>query len=169
MLLGSGRIARADYLCVESTHGNRAHRSFAADLRRARAWRCGERWKVDGGNVIIPAFVGAPRSAVRARRPGARGGRITPLDVVVDSPMASAVTALTVRHDDLWDDETRALRLGRGLTRARFRPLRQDVEESMALNAVKGGLVVISAAACAMPAGSSTTCATTSAGASARW
>ena len=60
--------------------------------------------------------------------------------------MASAVTALTVRHADLWDEETRALYAWAEANPGRFRVrFVQDVEESMALNTVPGGLVVISA------------------------
>ncbi len=140
------QIPAADYLCVESTYGNRAHRSFAETcdelaevLRRTL--------KVDGGNVIIPAFaVGRTQELLFVLADLVRAGRIDRLDVVVDSPMASAVTELTVRHDDLWDDETRELYAWTRQHADRFN-LRfvQDVEESMALNSVRGGLVIISA------------------------
>ena len=140
------QIPAADYLCVESTYGNRAHRSFAETcdelaevLRRTL--------KVDGGNVIIPAFaVGRTQELLFVLADLVRAGRIDRLDVVVDSPMASAVTELTVRHDDLWDDETRELYAWTRHHADRFN-LRfvQDVEESMALNSVRGGLVIISA------------------------
>lgn len=140
------QIPAADYLCVESTYGNRAHRSFAETcdelaevLRRTL--------KVDGGNVIIPAFaVGRTQELLFVLADLVRAGRIDRLDVVVDSPMASAVTELTVRHDGLWDDETRELYAWTRQHADRFN-LRfvQDVEESMALNSVRGGLVIISA------------------------
>ena len=140
------QIPAADYLCVESTYGNRAHRSFAETcdelaevLRRTL--------KVDGGNVIIPAFaVGRTQELLFVLADLVRAGRIDRLDVVVDSPMASAVTELTVRHDDLWDEETRELYAWTRQHADRFN-LRfvQDVEESMALNSVRGGLVIISA------------------------
>ena len=140
------QIPAADYLCVESTYGNRAHRSFAETcdelaevLRRTL--------KVDGGNVIIPAFaVGRTQELLFVLADLVRAGRIDRLDVVVDSPMASAVTELTVRHDDLWDDDTRELYAWTRQHADRFN-LRfvQDVEESMALNSVRGGLVIISA------------------------
>jgi metallo-beta-lactamase family protein len=140
------QIPMADYLCVESTYGNRAHRSFAETydelaevLRRTL--------KVDGGNVIIPAFaVGRTQEMLFVLADLVRAGRIDRLDVVVDSPMASAVTELTVRHDDLWDEETRELYVWTRHNADRFN-LRfvQDVEESMALNSVHGGLVIISA------------------------
>jgi metallo-beta-lactamase family protein len=139
-------IARADYLCIESTYGNRAHRSLegtfdelAEILRRTL--------QVDGGNVIIPAFaVGRTQEIIFVLAELVRAGRIDRLDVVVDSPMASKVTELTVRHENLWDDETRALYAWAQRNTERFR-LRfvQDVEESMELNKVRGGLVIVSA------------------------
>ena len=97
--------------------------------------------------MIIPAFaVGRTQELLFVLADLVRAGRIDRLDVVVDSPMASAVTELTVRHDDLWDDETRELYAWTRQHADRFN-LRfvQDVEESMALNSVRGGLVIISA------------------------
>lgn len=140
------QIPTADYLCVESTYGNRAHRSFA-DTCDELAEALRRTLKVDGGNVIIPAFaVGRTQELLFVLADLVRAGRIDRLDVVVDSPMASAVTELTVRHDDLWDDETRELYAWTRHHADRFN-LRfvQDVEESMALNSVRGGLVIISA------------------------
>lgn len=140
------RIARADYLCLESTYGNRAHRSFAATCDEL-AGVLQRTLKGLGGNVIIPAFaVGRTQELLFVLAELVRTGRIDRLAVVVDSPMASAVTALTVRHTELWDDETRELYAWMQADTERFR-LRfvQDVEESMALNGVRGGLVVISA------------------------
>jgi metallo-beta-lactamase family protein len=139
-------IAHADYLCIESTYGNRSHRSFEATCDElAAALR--HTLKVSGGNVIVPAFaVGRTQELLFVLADLVRTGKIEALDVVVDSPMASAVTELTVRHADLWDDETRALYAWMQKNGHRFR-LRfvQDVEESMALNGVPGGLVIISA------------------------
>ncbi len=139
-------IDRADYLCIESTYGNRAHRSFAATCDELAA-AVNQTLKGHGGNVVIPAFaVGRTQELLFVLADLVRAGRIDRLDVVVDSPMASAVTELTLRHDDLWDDETRALHAWMRAHADRFR-LRfvQDVEESMALNSVRGGLVIISA------------------------
>jgi metallo-beta-lactamase family protein len=140
------QISAADYLCVESTYGNRAHRSFA-DTYDELVDVLHRTLKVDGGNVIIPAFaVGRTQEMLFVLADLVRAGRIDRLDVVVDSPMASAVTELTVRHEDLWDDETRELYAWTRHNADRFH-LRfvQDVEESMALNSVHGGLVIISA------------------------
>ncbi|MGL1834770.1 MBL fold metallo-hydrolase RNA specificity domain-containing protein [Rhodocyclaceae bacterium SMB388] len=139
-------IRRADYLIVESTYGNRAHRPMAQTedelvtvlhdtLERRR------------GNVVIPAFaVGRTQEVIFVLASLVRQGRVKGLEIVVDSPMASAVTELTLQHDDLWDEETRELR-DWVLAHPEQVKLRfvQDVEESIALNTRRSGLVIISA------------------------
>jgi metallo-beta-lactamase family protein len=139
-------VERADVLCVESTYGNRAHRPLDAtydelvDAIRQTIHR-------RGGNVVIPAFaVGRTQEILFVLADLVRAGRLGPLKVVVDSPMASAVTALTFSHRELWDEETRELHAWWQSSPERF-DVRfvQDVEESMALNEVRGGLVIISA------------------------
>ncbi|MCK2089409.1 MBL fold metallo-hydrolase [Thauera aromatica] len=139
-------IRRADYLCVESTYGNRAHRSFK-ETSAELATILHHTLRQAGGNVIIPAFaVGRTQEMLFVLAELVRSGRIDRLDVVVDSPMAAAATQLTVLHAELWDDETRELYAWTQRNTDCFR-LRfvQDVEESMALNSVRGGLVIISA------------------------
>ncbi|WP_068636182.1 MBL fold metallo-hydrolase RNA specificity domain-containing protein [Thauera butanivorans] len=139
-------VERADVLCVESTYGNRAHRPLAAtcdELVDAIQQTVHGR----GGNVVIPAFaVGRTQEILFVLADLVRAGRLGPLKVVVDSPMASAVTALTLDHHELWDEETQALYAWWQSSQGRF-DVRfvQDVEESMALNEVRGGLVIISA------------------------
>jgi metallo-beta-lactamase family protein len=75
-----------------------------------------------------------------------RSGKIPQLEVVVESPMASAVTELTLNDKELWDEETREL-----LKWVSEHPKQinvrfvQDVQDSIALNDQKSGLVIISA------------------------
>jgi metallo-beta-lactamase family protein len=140
------RIARADYLVIESTYGNRAHRPMAgteAELVDVLDSTLVHR----RGNVIIPAFaVGRTQEVIFVLANLVRQGRIRHLDIVVDSPMASAVSELTLEYDELWDEETRALRdwVLKNPAKVRLRFV-QDVEESIALNAERSGLVIISA------------------------
>lgn len=139
-------VGAADYLCIESTYGNRAHRAMAETekelvhiLRRTLEQR--------GGNVVIPAFaVGRTQELLFVLADLVRKGLAPALHVVVDSPMASAVTELTLRYEALWDEETRELL---GWVRANPQRIRLDfvesVEESIALNSQRSGLVIISA------------------------
>ena len=139
-------VRNADCLVIESTYGNRAHRSMTQTedelvgilrdtLERKR------------GNVIIPAFaVGRTQEVIYILAHLVREGRVPRLEIVVDSPMASAVSELTVRHDGLWDEESRDLRDWVLENPDRFRlSFVQDVEESIALNERREGLVIISA------------------------
>jgi len=139
-------LERADYLVVESTYGDRAHRSLT-DTEDELVAILRETLERRGGNVIIPAFaVGRTQELIYILADLVRRGRVSRLEVVVDSPMASAVTALTLQHDHLWDEPTRALRDWVVANPKRF-VIRfvSDVEESIALNARKHGLVILSA------------------------
>lgn len=139
-------LPEADFLIVESTYGNRAHRAMAETEKELVAVLHDtlERRK---GNVVIPAFaVGRTQELLFVLADIVRQNRFAALNVVVDSPMASAVTELTLRYDELWDEETRDLL---GWMRAHPDRLQlrfvQDVEESKALNSERSGLVIISA------------------------
>lgn len=139
-------IEAADALFVESTYGNRLHKPFDAtedELVGAieRTLR-GKR-----GNVIMPAFsVGRTQEVIFVLTDLAQRGRLKNLQVVVDSPMSMAATEITLKHTDLLDKHTRDLiawqRAHPEALNVRFV---QDVEESIALNQVRGGLVIISA------------------------
>ncbi len=140
------RPSHADYLCIESTYGNRAHRPMhETEDELVRALH--DTLVRKGGNVIVPAFaVGRTQELLFVFAKLVRSGRVPRLEVVVDSPMAAAVTELTLRHENLWDEETRDLfawsRANSDRLRVRFVA---DVDESIALNAQRSGLVIVSA------------------------
>ena len=139
-------VTRADVLCVESTYGNRSHRPLA-DTEAELAAALHETLERRGGNVVIPAFaVGRTQELIFFLAALVRAGRAPPLQVVVDSPMATEVTGVTMNFDALWDQPTRDLLAWMHSHRDRFR-LRfvADVEASMALNSHRAGLVIISA------------------------
>ena len=139
-------IDAADILLVESTYGDRRHKSLADTLVELEAvlnTTLGGR----RGNVIVPAFaVGRTQDLLYLLCDLYRRGRVPPLEIYVDSPMALKATAITLKHAELLDDETRAmfdwLRANRGSPRIHFV---QDLEESMALGRVTSGAVIISA------------------------
>jgi metallo-beta-lactamase family protein len=139
-------ILDADYLVVESTYGNREHKSMEAtqdELVEAIT----DTIERKGGNVIIPAFaVGRTQDMLYLLADLTRQGRIPKLTVFVDSPMATAATEITYKHMALLDAETHEL-MGRHGGAAHFRKLNfvEDVEESKSLDRIKGGAVIISA------------------------
>jgi metallo-beta-lactamase family protein len=124
-------IAEADVLLVESTYGNRDHKSLAQTLDEF-AYALNDTMASRRGNVVIPAFaVGRTQDILyfigelRAQR------RLPKMDVYVDSPMALAATRITLKYAKLPE-----------LERVRFT---ESVEDSMAINQVKAGAAIISA------------------------
>ncbi len=139
-------IHDADYLLVESTYGDRDHKSLEAtqdELVEAVT----DTLERKGGNVVVPAFaVGRTQDMLYLFADLTRQGRLPKLSVFVDSPMATAATEITYRHMALLDAETHAL-MGKGGGAQYFRKLDfvEDVEESKALDRITGGAVIISA------------------------
>lgn len=139
-------VDAADTLLVESTYGNRCHKGMDETLTElVHAIR--HTIEDKRGNVIVPAFaVGRTQDLLFLLGKLAQEGRLPPLDVYVDSPMALAATAVTMRHAELFDADTRTvvrwLRQEQHGLRVHFV---QEVEDSMALNARRGGAIIISA------------------------
>ncbi|MFA6310442.1 MAG: MBL fold metallo-hydrolase [Sterolibacterium sp.] len=139
-------IRNADILLIESTYGNRSHKPLAAtedELVQA----IDTTLHTKGGNVIMPAFsVGRTQEVLFVLTDLVRRERLPPLNIYVDSPMAISATELTIKHRHLLDAETRALidwqHQHPDQPRIRFI---QDVQDSMALNEIRGGAVIISA------------------------
>ena len=139
-------VTRADALLIESTYGNRRHKSMAETLREF------EHAIVDtlarkGGNVIIPAFaVGRAQEVLYLLGDLHRQGRLPDMDIYVDSPLALKATEITLKHTKLLDRESSTLlawlRKNHAGQRIHFV---QDVEESIALHRVRQGAVIISA------------------------
>ncbi len=140
-------IEDADVLLVESTYGNRDHRSMQAtvdELVYAVETTFSDH---RGGNVIVPAFaLGRTQDMLVLLADLAQSGRLPNLKVFVDSPLAAAATQVTLQHADLLDEPSRQL-FGRALRgelpiRIRFT---ESVEDSKALNAIRSGAIIIAA------------------------
>ncbi|MBL8381767.1 MAG: MBL fold metallo-hydrolase [Burkholderiales bacterium] len=139
------RIAHADVLLIESTYGNRLHKT----LEETEAELVGaiSETFARGGNVVIPAFaVGRTQEVVHVLAKLVRGGRLPDLTVFVDSPMATAASATTLRFARLLDDEARSIAEWMVHNRRRFNlRFTATVRDSMAINQVTGGAVIIAA------------------------
>lgn len=137
-------IEDADLLFIESTYGDRSHKDQEAT--RGELADIVEQ-TLAGGNVIIPAFaVGRTQEVIYRLHQLTREGRIAPMNIVVDSPMATQATRITQKHAALFDEAARELvqwkEAATGLPRLRFT---ESAQESMALNNVRSGLIIISA------------------------
>jgi metallo-beta-lactamase family protein len=139
-------VPRADTLLVESTYGDRLHRPMDAtldELGEALASALVKR----RGNVVIPAFaVGRTQDLLMLLIRLTRQGRLPPMDVYVDSPLATSATRITLQHTGELDEE--AAQLGGWLASAKGQPrihFSETVEDSMFINTIRDGAVVISA------------------------
>ncbi|MBL8763776.1 MAG: MBL fold metallo-hydrolase [Phycisphaerae bacterium] len=138
-------FATADALILESTYGDRDHKALGPTLDElvevvSRAQR-------DGGKVLIPAFaIGRTQTLIYHLAALRRSGRMGPIPVYIDSPMASSITALYRAHPELYDEQTRR-EITAGEPPLAFPGLRftGTAEESRTLNTLEGPAVVIAA------------------------
>ncbi|MDT3734915.1 MAG: MBL fold metallo-hydrolase [Denitratisoma sp.] len=139
-------IEAADVLFVEATYGNRLHKSLdATEDELVEAIE--DTLHRKHGNVVMPAFsVGRTQEVLFVLADLVRRGRLRRLQVYVDSPMSMAATEITLRHAELLDEHTRELiEWQRAHPEALSVRFVQDVEESIALNQIRSGAVIISA------------------------
>ncbi len=134
-----------DYLICESTYGGRTHEP--ADQAKERLANVVGETARRGGKVIIPAFaVGRTQEIVHRLDELTNEGRLPPIPVYVDSPLAVNVTDVFRRHPECYDAdlieymETDSDPFGF----ARLSYVR-NVQESKQLNASRLPMVIISA------------------------
>jgi len=133
---------QADYVVMESTYGNRSHRSLE-DTITELVGAIKETFK-RGGNVYIPSFaVGRTQDLLYILNNLVRDGRLYRIDVYLDSPLAEKVTKIYVSHPECFDEEARKF----FTTDSRETAIRlhfiKSPEESMKLNRLKGGNIII--------------------------
>jgi metallo-beta-lactamase family protein len=132
-----------DYILSESTYGGRERPPYTLDQRR-------EALKTEindalgrGGNLVIPTFA-VERSQELLHDIGLliKNKEISPSRVFLDSPLASKVTAVYRKYEAMFDDvELSASEL---FNDPSFRIV-EAVDESKAINQIKGGAIIMSA------------------------
>ena len=132
-----------DYLICESTYGARDRADYTLAERR-KALREELSMALErGGNVVIPSFA-VERSQELLHDIGALmlEGALPRATVFLDSPLASKVTRVFIKHagslDDLDVPEEKLFR------HRNFRIV-ESVDESKAINRIDGGAIIISA------------------------
>ena len=144
MLPAPTRIGSADALLVESTYGDRLHKA-SEETQHELVQAIGG--TLARGNVVLPSFaVGRTQAVLYALADLARTGRLPPLRVFIDSPMAEKATLITRAHLELLSPPMRDLDawMRRNPAELQLR-YTHDVADSMALNQIRSGAVIISA------------------------
>ncbi|WP_137150311.1 MBL fold metallo-hydrolase [Devosia sp. FKR38] len=132
-----------DYIVCESTYGGREREDYTLVQRRAALKTEINTALARGGNLVIPAFA-VERSQELLHDIGylIKTGEIDPKLVFLDSPLASKVTGVYRKYAAMFDD----VELGADelFNDPRFRII-EAVEDSKAINAIKGGAIIMSA------------------------
>ena len=139
-------VAEADVLLVESTYGDREHRSLEDTLAEFEQVMTDA--SENGGNILIPSFaVGRTQEIIFRLGELYQQGRLSQQAVYLDSPMAIAVTEVYQRYHDMYNSEDSAA-LARDPRRSlrSFLPVLRystSTEESMAINKIASGAIII--------------------------
>jgi metallo-beta-lactamase family protein len=136
-------IRHADLVVLESTYGDRAHRSWdethaelAAALNTASAQH---------GNVLVPAFaVGRTQELLYTFGRFYDDWNLKQWTIFLDSPMAIEATAVYLKHYNVYDAEAAAIRRQNGdpFTLPRLHYSR-TAQQSMAINRIESGAIII--------------------------
>ncbi len=141
-------IKEADYLFIESTYGNRLHEKAEDSVERLR--EIIDKTVKRGGNVIIPSFaVGRTQELLyhlNELKEDKSNQFLEGVRVFIDSPLAISATRIFQENPQCFDEDTVKL-LKSGDNPFEFDDLyfTRAAEESMQINNIKGGAVIISA------------------------
>ena len=132
----------ADYVVMESTYGNRLHKSLDASIEELAA-TIRETFR-RGGNVLMPAFaVGRTQDVIYILNGLVREGKLPPVDVYVDSPLAEEATKVYLSHREYFDEEAKKLFQIEHKGNAVRLHFTKTVAESQAINRIKSGIVIM--------------------------
>lgn len=135
----------ADAVVMESTYGDRDHKPL--DETREELLRILLESQSVGARVLIPAFaIGRTQDLIFHIGEFLRAGRLRPIRVFIDSPMAVEASDLYARHQEVYDKRATEL-LRDHMSALRFPGLTyiRSVAESKALNGERGCMVIIAA------------------------
>ncbi len=145
-------VESADILLMESTYGDRDHRSIEDTLVEFEDII--EEASENGGNILIPSFaVGRTQEIIFRLGELYQKGKLRQQAAYLDSPMAIAVTEIYHRYQDVYNSEDKdAILHPNKRNPARMKSLHSflpilryttSTEESMALNKLESGAIII--------------------------
>jgi metallo-beta-lactamase family protein len=137
------RIEDADVVLMESTYGSRNHRNRADTVQEI-----GEiiaQTRADQGNILIPAFaIGRSQEVLHMLGTHYDEWELGRFQVFLDSPMAIEASKVYWDYTHLYDDETSRLNQENGgMPLLPNLKLCRDTEESMAINRIQSGAIII--------------------------
>lgn len=145
ILVDAQPIPTADLVVMESTYGDR-QRDRDED-RYLKLAQIVEETFARGGNVVIPSFaVGRSQDVIYGLHRLVHAGKLDPGRIFLDSPLAARATEIFTRHLESFDEEAKlfAAALGDSPFSMEQLTLTRTAEESMAINRIRSGAVIIS-------------------------
>lgn len=132
----------ADYVFIESTYGDRNHKSFEEskqELLEAIRYTIGR-----GGNLIIPSYaLERAQEILYVLREFYEEGKLPKCQIFLDSPLAISITRLFTSHPEFYDRDTYEVFLEKNPFELPNLIYTKDVEESKAINSISSGAIII--------------------------
>jgi metallo-beta-lactamase family protein len=135
-----------DVLILESTYGDRLHERAGEEMKK-KAQDLLAHAKLHKSKIIVPAFaVGRTQELIMRIKELVGEGRVDPIPIYIDSPLAGKATEVFRRHPECYDEETTKTFTSSGdLFASRYIRFVSSSEDSKRLNSMKGPCVIISA------------------------
>ncbi len=134
-------VEETDYLTIESTYGNRNHKSRKDSIDEL-VDVIKETFK-KGGNVIIPSFaLGRTQDLLFILNKLVKEDRLFRINVYIDSPLAEGITRVYNAHQEYFDEEAKELFNIESRDALRIHFTRR-MEDSIALNRIKREAIII--------------------------
>jgi metallo-beta-lactamase family protein len=134
-----------DALILESTYGDRLHEQLGEEMKK-KAQDLIEHARAHKSKIIVPAFaVGRTQELVMRIKELVDEGRVDPIPIYIDSPLANKATGVFKRHPECYDQETSTTFSDSGdVFASRYIHFVSSSQESKQLNAMRGPCVIIS-------------------------
>ena len=139
-----GKMPAVDYLICESTYGDREHEPILT--AQAKLKDVIVKTAARGGKVIIPAFsLERTQEIVFDLHSLWDSQQIPAVPIMVDSPLASKVTEIFMKHPECYDEEIFSGFLKKAHNPFRFSLINytETVEQSKELNGVRGPMIIM--------------------------
>ena len=132
----------ADFIVMESTYGNRLHKPLKESIDELV--EAIKKTFKRGGNVYIPSFaVGRTQDLLYILNGLVKEKRLYKIHVYLDSPLAEEVTKVYLAHPEVFDEEAKQRFSEMDFDDSLKLHFVQSVQESMALNKMHSGIIVI--------------------------
>ncbi len=134
-------LVAADYVVMESTYGDSLHPSLDKSVRDLLEVITETFAK--GGNVVMPAFaVGRTEDILYTLNNLVLGGKLLPVEVYLDSPLAEEALKVYLSHPEVFDAEAKLDLRGDRKKGIRIR-VAKTTAESKAINQIESGIIIV--------------------------